>query len=94
MARSTRKTVNIDIDVRTLAGEVRDFARENGMEVGSRGRVSSELFVEYLMTQPKKVRELAKVLDISVNERGRVPYEVVAKVGIAIAANKATRNGS
>ncbi len=94
MTRTARKTVNIDIDVRTLAGEVRDFARENGYIVGSRGRVSSELFVEYLMTQPKKVRELAKVLDIPVSERGRVSYEVVARVGVAIAANKATRNGS
>lgn len=94
MARIARKTVNIDIDVRSLAGEVRDFARENGMDVGSRGRVSSELFVEYLMTQPRKVRELAKVLSIPVSDRGRVSYEVVARVGVAIAANKATRNGS
>jgi hypothetical protein len=93
MARSTRKTVAIDIDVRALAGEAREFARENDLEVGSRGRVSSEVLVEYLMTQPKKVRELAKVLDIPVAERGRVSYEVVARVGVILAANKATRNG-
>ena len=92
MARKTvRKT--IDIDVRALAGEVRSFARENGYEVGTRGRVSSELFVEYLLTQPKKARELAKALDIPVNDRGRVSFETVAKVGVAIASNKATRNG-
>lgn len=91
MARKTIPTV--DVDVRTLAGEVREYARENGLEVGTRGRVSSELFVEYLMTQPKKVRELAKALRIPVNDRGRVSFETVAKVGVAVASNKATRNG-
>jgi len=92
MARIARKSV-VEIDVRTLAGEVRNFAREHGMEVGSRGRVSSEMFVEYLLTQPKKVRELAKALNIPVSERGRVSFETVAKVGVAVASNKATRNG-
>ncbi|QIN94193.1 Lsr2-like DNA bridging protein [Streptomyces phage Wakanda] len=91
MARKTVKTV--EIDIRTLSAEVREFARENGLEVGTRGRVPSTLFVEYLLTQPKKARELAKALSVPVNDRGRVSYETVAKVGVALAANKSTRNG-
>jgi hypothetical protein len=92
MARTTaRKSINID--VRALSAEVREFCRENGLPIGSRGRVSSELFVEYLMTQPKKTRELAKALRVPVSDRGRVSYETVARVGVALASNKDTRNG-
>ncbi len=90
MARTARKSV-VSIDVRSLSGEVREFCRENGIAIGSRGRVSSELFVEYLMSQPKKTRELAKVLSVPVSDRGRVSYEVTARVGVALATNKALR---
>ena len=90
MARKTNSKA-VDIDIRTLSAEVREFARENGMEVGTRGRVSSTLFVEYLMTQPRKTRELAGALGVAVSPKGRVPFEVVANVGVALAANKSTR---
>jgi hypothetical protein len=90
MTRTARKSA-VSIDVRSLSGEVREFCRENGIAIGSRGRVSSELFVEYLMTQPKKARELAKALRVPVSDRGRVSYETVARVGVALATNKAIR---
>lgn len=90
MARKSTIAVE-NINVRELAREVRNFARENGYEVGSRGRVSAELFVEYLMTKPQLARELAKALNIPVGVRGRVAYETTAAVGVALAANKATR---
>jgi hypothetical protein len=88
-----RKSTKVDIDIRTLSAQVREFARENELEVGTRGRVSSTLFVEYLMAQPKTARELAKALDIPVGQKGRVSFETVAKVGVALASNASTRNG-
>ncbi|AVD99393.1 DNA bridging protein [Streptomyces phage BillNye] len=90
MARTTTRK-SVSIDVRSLSGEVREFCRENGIAIGSRGRVSAELFVEYLMTQPKKTRELAKALSVPVNDRGRVAFETTAAVGVALATNKAIR---
>lgn len=88
-----KRIAPVVIDIRTLSAEVRNFARENGYEVGTRGRVSSELFVEYLMTQPRKTRELAKALNVPVGVRGRIPFETVAKVGVALASNASNRNG-
>jgi hypothetical protein len=92
MARKAN-TPKVSIDIRTLSAEARAFARENGLEVGSRGRVPSTLFVDYLMSQPKKARELAKALQVPVNDRGRVSFETIAKVSVALAANAKTRNG-
>jgi hypothetical protein len=91
MTRTARKSAVASIDIRTLSAEVREFARENGYIVGSRGRVPADLFVEYLMTKPQLARSLARTLGVPVGAKGRVPVTVAVQVGTLLATNKDKR---
>src|ERR1700722_1978699 len=54
------------------AGEIRDWARRQGIEIGERGRIPSHLIELYKAT-PSTVREWARRQGIEVAERGRIP---------------------
>lgn len=44
------------------AKEVRAWLREQGVEVGTRGRINRERFVAYLEAEPERAKEIAKEL--------------------------------
>jgi hypothetical protein len=44
------------------ASEVRAYLRENGVEVGTRGRINREHFVAYLEAEPERAKEIAAEL--------------------------------
>lgn len=44
------------------ASEVRAYLRENGVTVGTRGRINREHFVAYLKAEPERAREIAAEL--------------------------------
>lgn len=55
-----------------VAKAAREFARENGIPVGTRGRLSVEHFTKYFLAQPRKARDLAKYIGVEVSKRGRL----------------------
>lgn len=55
-----------------LASEVRTILRESGVEVGTRGRVSTEQIAEALALRPKRAREVAAEVGVAVGTRGRL----------------------
>jgi hypothetical protein len=44
------------------ASEVRAWLKEQGVEVGSRGRINRAHFVNYLTSEPERRKEIAKEL--------------------------------
>jgi hypothetical protein len=58
------------------AGEIRDWARRQGIEIGERGRIPSHLIELYKAT-PSTVRDWARRQGIEVAERGRIPTGVM-----------------
>ena len=60
------------VTTREVAQAAREYARQKGHAVGTRGRLSADLFVEFFLAQPKTAREVAKAHDIPVSTRGRL----------------------
>jgi hypothetical protein len=77
-----------NIDTRTIAANAREFARMNRIPVGTRGRISADLFTEYLMSKPRTAREVAAALRIPVSARGRISKTVANEMGLVLAGNK------
>lgn len=71
-------------DTRAVATAAREFARENGNQVGTRGRLSIEIFTNYLLSQPATARDLAQTMDIPVSAKGRVSRETVEAIAASI----------
>jgi hypothetical protein len=67
MAKNT-----VTLNTREVAQEAREFARENGMEVGTRGRLSRDIFVDYFLARPRRAREIARQAGIPISARGRL----------------------
>jgi hypothetical protein len=72
------------LDKRSIATAARQFAKDSGEAVGARGRLSVDIFTDYLMTQPQTVRGLANALDIPVSQRGRVSKETILEIAASI----------
>ena len=69
---------------RQVAGEAREFARANGLSVGTRGRISQEVFTTFFLSKPSSCRTAAKALDIPVSRRGRISPVDATKVALAV----------
>lgn len=67
---------------REAAGEARAFARQHGVPVGTRGRISQETFVSFFLSKPAAARKVAKALDIPVSKRGRLSPVDATKVAL------------
>lgn len=67
---------------RQAAGEAREFARAHGLSVGTRGRISQEVFTTFFLSKPNRAREVAKALDIPVSKRGRLSPVDATKVAL------------
>lgn len=56
-----------------LANDVREWAREQGIAVGERGRMSLDVWVAYLSAHPAEAKAVArKVSGIDVPKRGKM----------------------
>lgn len=86
MSTMVENTVMTNAEVARLA---REYARENGLPVGTRGRISAELFVEYLLTAPKIARNVAPSMGVEVPARGRISKATIVELGTALASNRA-----
>ena len=75
---------SIDITSATLAAEARAYARQNGNDVGSRGRLSQEQFSNYFISQPARTRQVARTLGLVVGQRGRVSAQMANVVAAAV----------
>lgn len=69
---------------RQVASEARQFCRENGLPVGTRGRLSREQFVRYFLSHPRRAREVARTFDIPVSSRGRLSPVDATKVALTV----------
>ncbi len=58
---------------------MREWAKDNGFEVGTRGRLPKSLVVEYLMNHPSEARAFVKSKGIYVGQRGRISASTVYK---------------
>jgi hypothetical protein len=65
-----------------VAKAAREFARQNGIEVGTRGRLSVEHFTQYFLAQPRTARELAAHIGVPVSRRGRLSEQDATKVAL------------
>jgi hypothetical protein len=61
---------------------IREWAKDQGQEVGLRGRLPKSLIVDYLMAHPKEARAFLKDSGFEVGERGRIARDkVIQAVG-------------
>jgi len=51
---------------------IREWAKENGEQVGLRGRLPKSLVVDYLMAHPAEARTFLVESGIEVGKRGRI----------------------
>jgi hypothetical protein len=62
------------------ASAIRQWARENDIPVGSRGRLDPELKSAYLAANPKDARALAAEGNIEVPARGRLSESTITSI--------------
>lgn len=72
------------LNTRRIAQAARDYQRQQGKEVGTRGRLSVEQFTEYLMRSPKTARAIAAALGVEVDGKGFVKKDVAVQLASAI----------
>jgi hypothetical protein len=72
------------VNTAKVANAAREYLRENGHEVGTRGRLSVEQFTIYFMRAPKTARVLAAALDLPVDGKGFVKKETAVALATAI----------
>jgi hypothetical protein len=58
---------------------VREWAKEAGIPVGDRGRISKDVFVAYLQANPKVAREYLKDHGVEVGKRGRISKDAIVQ---------------
>lgn len=76
----TVSTVSPTLTTAVIAAEARAFARDNGIPVGTRGRLSQEAFVSYFLSRPQRARQVAKAAGLPVSLRGRISRQTVEQV--------------
>lgn len=67
----------------TIAREVREFAKANGLPVSDRGRISKDVYTAYFMNKPRVAREIAATHGIEIGSRGRVSETVAYTLALA-----------
>lgn len=67
-----------------IAQAAREFARQNGKPVGTRGRLSVKHFTEFFVAQPKTAREIASLMEVEVSKRGRLAREDAERIALAV----------
>lgn len=68
-----------------IASEVREFAREQGWEVGTRGRMAVDVYAGFLSAQaPARVREIAAEVSVEVADRGKIKDEDIHAIAVAL----------
>lgn len=72
------------IYTRDVARAAREFAREQGEQVGTRGRLSVEAFARYFKANPSTARDLAERYGIPISKRGRLALADAEKVAALI----------
>lgn len=72
------------VNTREVAAEAREFAREHGLEVGTRGRLSREVFVSFFMATPQRARDVAGALGVDISKRGRLAWRDADRVAALI----------
>ena len=60
---------------------IREWAKDQGVEVADRGRLPKSLVVDYLMAHPAEARKFLVSKGIEVGHRGRISE---VKVGLAV----------
>lgn len=66
------------------AAEVRSFAKDHGIPVSARGRISHETLVAFLYANPSLTRGFAQELGIEVGKRGRLSAGLVSRVAASL----------
>jgi len=67
------------------ASEVREWAQDNGLAVGVRGRMSVDVWVAYLAAHPSDAKEVARTIKgLNVPKRGRMSDEARKTVALAL----------
>lgn len=56
---------------------IREWAKDNGYEVGQRGRLPKVLIVNYLMAHPAEARQFLVDSHVVVGKRGRISRKAV-----------------
>lgn len=64
--------------------QVRAWAKQNGVSVGSRGRLDPNAYLQYLSANPADARTIASQVGITLPKRGRLSAEQVAQVAVSI----------
>lgn len=83
VATVTRPMLDLTADeilTEDVAKVAREFAREQGIPVGTRGRLSVEHFARYFKAEPATARELAHRFGIEISKRGRLSMDDALKV--------------
>ena len=68
----------LKLDTTDIVAEARVLAHEDGIPVGSIGRVSVDVLANYFVKRPLTAREVGKFLSIEVPQKGR-PSKATAK---------------
>lgn len=58
---------------------VREWAQAQGKPVGTRGRISHDLFVEFLSANPAEARKYLQAHGVEVGKRGRISKAKIAQ---------------
>ncbi|HLG67998.1 MAG TPA: histone-like nucleoid-structuring protein Lsr2 [Acidimicrobiales bacterium] len=75
--RAAREGRPDDASAAWTAADVREWARQQGISIASRGRVPSHL-VEMYLARPSVVRQWARAQGLPIGQRGPVPAELVS----------------
>lgn len=68
-----------------VSGDIREYAKANGIEVGVRGKIALSTKVAYLNENPEVTRLLAEANGVEVNTRGKLSAESIEAVAKSFA---------
>jgi hypothetical protein len=69
----------------TTASDIRAFAREKEMTVGTRGRLAPEVKVAYFAAHPAEARALAAEKGVTIAAKGKISDESLSALSRTIA---------
>jgi hypothetical protein len=68
-----------------ISNDVRAFATEQGLPIGKRGKIATEVKVAYLADKPEVTRLLAEANGVEINTRGKLSAESIEAVAKSFA---------
>jgi hypothetical protein len=69
----------------TTARDIREYARNEGMTVGNRGRLAPEVKVAYFAAHPAEARALAAEKGVTIAAKGKISDESLSALSRTIA---------